>query len=278
MVMIIDYITRILNQDNNDVESLDAYIKLISSAIVANRKRYTTKDERYVYYEEHHILPRSLYPQYSDDKQNKVLLTAREHFDAHKLLTTIFKGQQMSYAYWRMCCCSRDKCIITAEEYEYGRLLNAQNPPAKGLVFTEEARKKIGEKSKEYWASGGYTHTKEQDAKMVATRRKNGSYVRSAEANIKCSNTMKGRIYVNNGTTNKQISPDELDTYISEGWLRGKKPLSEEHKKKIGQASKGHIAWNRGKEGTFKGRVHSEESKQKMRTSKQRRKEQYKDE
>lgn len=278
MVMIIDYIITMLNRDSQDIEALRNYIDIITQALISDRKRYKTSDVRYVYYENHHILPRSLYPDYVDDKLNKVLLTAQEHFTAHKLLTNIFPGQQMSYAYWRMCCCNRDRCIITAEDYEHGRLLNSKYPPFKGKHFTEESKQKIGMKSKEYWANGGYVHTKEQDQKMVATRRKNGTYIRSEESNVKCSNTMKGRIYVNNGFKNKQINPDELDTYINEGWKKGKKPLSEEHKKKIGEASKGRTGWNKGKPGTFLGKKHTEETKRKMSEAKKIKKENKKDE
>lgn len=56
------------------------------------------------YYERHHILPRSLFPGLVKEKSNIVLLTAREHFVCHRLLTRIYPVSQMFYALWRMCC------------------------------------------------------------------------------------------------------------------------------------------------------------------------------
>ena len=270
MIMISNYIKEQLTATSQSFHTCTQYIELIETAICQNRKRYATSDNRYCYYEQHHILPRSLFPDYESDRNNLVLLTAKEHFIAHKLLTEIWPGQEMAYAFWRMCCCNGTKCEITPEEYEYGRILNSKFPPFKGHTFSAESRQRIGQKSKEFWENGGYVHTKEQDLKMVETRRKNGSYIRSDEMNTKLSEKTKGGIYVNDGKTNKYIRPDELDTYLLQGWIRGKKPLSEEHKRKIGESGKGRSGWNKGLEGTFKGKKHTEESKQKMRDAKRR--------
>ena len=38
-------------------------------------------------------------------------------------------------------------------------------------------------------------------------------------------NTTGGTIVVNNGVTNKHISPEELEYYLKEGWIRGKLPI-----------------------------------------------------
>ena len=47
------------------------------------------------YYERHHILPKSLYPLWAKDKRNLVLLTFREHFFCHQLLTKIYRCPSM---------------------------------------------------------------------------------------------------------------------------------------------------------------------------------------
>lgn len=47
------------------------------------------------YFEFHHILPKSLFPNWSKRKSNIVALTAREHFFCHQLLTKIYQGQAM---------------------------------------------------------------------------------------------------------------------------------------------------------------------------------------
>lgn len=56
------------------------YFKLISKA--KNQNRIKSKK---IYFEDHHIIPKSLNG--TDDKSNLVLLTAREHYIAHLLLT-----------------------------------------------------------------------------------------------------------------------------------------------------------------------------------------------
>jgi len=70
------------------------YMKLMDSRKVSSRRRNDGN-----YYESHHILPKSLGG--SNHKSNLVLLTAREHFIAHFLLTKMTCGSQkrsMTYA------------------------------------------------------------------------------------------------------------------------------------------------------------------------------------
>lgn len=72
------------------------YNQIIDKAISENRN---IDDE---YYESHHIVPKSIRPDLSKDKSNQVLLTAREHFICHYLLTkfTISKNKaKMIYAF-----------------------------------------------------------------------------------------------------------------------------------------------------------------------------------
>jgi hypothetical protein len=55
-----------------------------------------------IYTETHHILPKSIYPQYAKDKNNLVTLTAREHFICHWLLTKFIKDSKIVYAFQMM--------------------------------------------------------------------------------------------------------------------------------------------------------------------------------
>lgn len=68
--------------------------------IIANAKRRTL--ECGVIYEEHHILPRSLYPNWVKRKSNIVKLTLREHYFCHQLLEKIYPCKQMAFALWQM--------------------------------------------------------------------------------------------------------------------------------------------------------------------------------
>jgi hypothetical protein len=80
--------------------------KNIYYKIIENAKKETENGNRYVgYYEKHHILPKSLGG--SNNENNLVKLTAREHFICHWLLIKMYKkGTEERYkmlcALWRM--------------------------------------------------------------------------------------------------------------------------------------------------------------------------------
>lgn len=79
------------------------------------------------YYEAHHILPKSLFPDYKKEKWNIVLLTAKEHFVCHWLLVKMTSGihrQKMYKALHRMSQTKDGKRIFTSTEYEIVRKYN----------------------------------------------------------------------------------------------------------------------------------------------------------
>jgi len=67
------------------MDYLKNYNDLMESCKNKNRKRGDGN-----YYERHHIKPKSIFPELSKDPNNLVLLTAREHYIAHLLLTKIY--------------------------------------------------------------------------------------------------------------------------------------------------------------------------------------------
>lgn len=119
-------------------------------------KELTSKKDRVLdcYTEKHHIIPRSLGG--SNAADNLVVLTAREHFIAHLLLTKCTKGtdrKSMAYALWNMV--NRDKRGRTSSKmYENLRIkhskflseeLTGKNNPMFGKIHSEETRLKISE-------------------------------------------------------------------------------------------------------------------------------------
>ena len=149
------------------------------------------------YSEKHHIIPKSLGG--SNKKDNLVILTAREHFICHWLLTKMVEGddlRKMKHAIWRMLVQGRDfqirykpnshtydslrkkygslrKGITTPDEVKQkiskankGRLAGKNNPMY-GNTHTAESRKKISEKAqgRTPW-NLGVTHTDEVKQKM----------------------------------------------------------------------------------------------------------------
>jgi hypothetical protein len=125
------------------------YYKLIDDAENSPRDGYT---------ENHHIIPTSLGG--VDDKKNKVRLTAREHFVAHKLLVKMTQGKnksKMSYAYLNFFMKSkyhlaRTDLRFTSREYEKRK-----------KVLAESASK----------LHKGKTVSRETIEKMLASRRRN---------------------------------------------------------------------------------------------------------
>ena len=92
-MLIQEYITAELSASTKSIMHLEQYLQIVNDALLAKRHRYRKDDSRYVYYEQHHILPKSLYHDYAKDKANLVLLTAEEHFECHRLLIEVFPGQ-----------------------------------------------------------------------------------------------------------------------------------------------------------------------------------------
>lgn len=94
------------------------YDQIIERARIARRKKY--KGE---YFEEHHITPISLGG--DNSKENRVLLTAREHFICHKLLVFIYPYHRGLFnALWMMMNIKLDgrDYKISSREYELCRI------------------------------------------------------------------------------------------------------------------------------------------------------------
>ena len=71
------------------------YRQLICSRLAEHRSKGGL-----IYYESHHILPRSIHPEFANAKKfplNVVLLTAREHYIAHLLLAKMFALDKKKY-------------------------------------------------------------------------------------------------------------------------------------------------------------------------------------
>ena len=93
------------------------YCKIISYA-KSEEKLGLRKKGNGNYYEAHHILPKSLFPLWKNRKSNIVLLTAREHFFVHELLTKIYPTSQMTYALHAFISRPNADYKITPREYE----------------------------------------------------------------------------------------------------------------------------------------------------------------
>lgn len=95
--------------------------------------------------ERHHIVPKSLGG--SDNVENLVYLTYREHYICHKLLVKMhprgkIARKKMVYALWWMSKTRADNTRITSYDYATARRLFIENMPTKQLSHKERFRKK----------------------------------------------------------------------------------------------------------------------------------------
>jgi hypothetical protein len=85
-----------------------AYEKIVSKAKNSNRTKLKNGDKDYVYYEAHHIIPKCMGGEGKACEwkwhNNIVLLTPREHFICHWLLTEIYPNNiKLASCFFRFC-------------------------------------------------------------------------------------------------------------------------------------------------------------------------------
>lgn len=112
------------------------YFRIINNAIFKSRNKNNS------YYENHHIIPKSLGG--PNTPNNLVLLTAREHYICHKLLTKCTEGEnkkKMFCAFWAFNRKSKnqERQILNSRDYEYVRTFISK-------MFSKERKGKIKNK------------------------------------------------------------------------------------------------------------------------------------
>ncbi len=145
------------------MDYLSIYNSIIANAKSADRRRRKHTDKKYIYYEKHHVIPKCVGG--SDDVQNLVLLTAREHFVAHQLLVKIYTSEyKLVFALRRMCSNNNTNHKRNNKEYEWIRKriaiessLMQKGKLGKGYKFPKGHHLSDGEKNGMY----GKNHTLE---------------------------------------------------------------------------------------------------------------------
>lgn len=235
------------------------YMRIIFSA-----KQQERKKGQGIYYELHHILPKSLFPLWAKRKDNLVLLTAKEHFFCHQLLTKIYPTKQMFLALWKLCSDGQNN-VCSPSEYEKIKLQCIKNKSFntfKGKTHTEEVRNKIraskiGSNNPSYgkhWYTNG-------EINILSKACPKGFYkgvTVDEETKKKCAHTKNiGKHWFNDGKNEvytdicpegysfgRITKPNEGRTFGEEARLnmskahKGKK-LSDDTKRKISEANKG---------------------------------------
>ncbi len=121
------------------------YNSIISNSKLQFRSKATS------YYELHHIIPKCMDGE--DNSSNLVLLTAREHYICHHLLTKFTNHDKIHYAFWAMCNQSNSyqnrEYKITSRVYETAKLnfSTIQSNRLKGIkpkyTMTDEHRSNL---------------------------------------------------------------------------------------------------------------------------------------
>lgn len=129
------------------------------------------------YTEKHHIIPKCMGG--SDDKENLVELTAREHFIVHKLLCEIYPQERgLYYSLW----CMMNGYVseyhkrdykISSREYQrlrekHSNLISGDNNPSKKLYVRKKLSKILSGRGNGMY---GKSHTKAQKNKWKNERR-----------------------------------------------------------------------------------------------------------
>jgi hypothetical protein len=168
------------------------YNQLIEKSITQSRKRYKKSDSKYVYYENHHIIPECFFINRKrkgpagwldgnpNAKENLVLLTPEEHYLAHQLLVKMYpENKKLVYALFALLPSSKKH---QRSNKMYGWIRRKYPESIKGKVGTMT----------------GKTHTDATKAKMSKSQ---AGKVRSEEtcekislAHINKPSKLKGRI------------------------------------------------------------------------------------
>ena len=119
------------------------YFKIIEKAL--NDRMYQSG-----IHEHHHILPRSLFPEFKNDKTNLVVLTFREHFICHVLLWKHYKKINDKKAIIKMghVLVKMKYFYLNSHKYDYAKKAQSQSRLLEGSAITNEGRKRISENMK----------------------------------------------------------------------------------------------------------------------------------
>jgi len=168
------------------------------------------------YTEKHHIIPRCMGG--SDEKENLVNLTAREHFICHRLLVQIHpSNNKLKFALWAMCNMKskrQSRYTPSSRIYESIKIevIKLISEKKKGVKLSEEHKRKTSETLK------GRKRPQEVIDKMVKTRKENGGWKHSDET--------KNKIRSNNGMKRQEVRDK----------LKGRE-ISDETRKKLSDVS-----------------------------------------
>lgn len=201
---------------------LKHYLNYMNYVKTLHRKKLKLDDPNYVYYEEHHIKPKSIYPELEKDPSNLVLLTAREHFLAHYALCKIYKDDTIKY--FKMLC-AFNRMIKNTSKVKKFKYVNSR--------LYEKLRTELNIRRSEFtrqqWKRRSEAEKQKIKDKIIQGRRdSNGEIHISEEQKRDISNTLK-QYYKEH---------PEFRQYLSE--INKGKKHTKETKNKMSKSHMGH--------------------------------------
>jgi len=183
------------------------------------------------YKETHHITPRCMGG--TDEKDNLVDLTDREHFICHLLLTRIYPEHKgLRLAIWNMCNAKRsyqgrykpNSRLYEMIRTEYRELIKGENHPSYGRKNSDEVRQKMSQIAKRRFENNpgtfkGRTHSEETRKKLSNNMK--GKLQSSHQKNRVKESLTGTRWYHKPDGTNLRAFPND-PKIIEEGWLPGR--------------------------------------------------------
>ena len=189
------------------------------------------------YYEVHHILPKCLGG--TDDNDNLVNLTLKEHYICHELLCNIYPdNKSIAHAYWMMTIMTVGALENIRKDNLYrkdGEKLRRIRPFLEGESFKISAREYAW--CREHWRklSKGIKRTQEQCKKISEATKK---AMKDSQKIQKCRYNKGSKYYyeINTGIVHKWFPGDNDIDLTKYKWGRG--PLSIEQKNKLSKTQK----------------------------------------
>lgn len=245
-------------------EYFNRYVDLISNAI--GRQYIKSKTQK------HHIVPRSYYKENNlpldDTVDNKVNLFHYEHILAHWYLYKCAKTDYFIYANcYALLYMLRINNLPESEEdlitqaINYGEVYTdfchrqslkykGKSPGNKGKKVSPELRQKLSNAHKGKKRSEESLRKQSETLKNLWQTKWQNREI-SDEVKKRTSDSVKRLIYIHKEDITKHIKPEELDTYLQDGWVLGTSDLFKE------KASKHFREYN-------KNRIFTDETRKKM--------------
>ena len=232
------FLSYIRNYDIVDERAFTLYVEFIKS-------KFNTIIEENEYVEMHHILPRSMFPEFINEDWNIIRLKYSDHIEAHRLLHLMYRNDGMNYAYFRM----------KSSKTNYNQLPETREKIRKsklGKPRKDMCGKKYFGASEERAAEGISKMSQKLKGTVVVKDKNNNSFRVSVTDDRYISGELvpvhTGKTLVNNGTANPEVlnkvlssrnkkyesiykyTIDEMVNYVVDSYKHGKIVFSKNKK------------------------------------------------